>query len=605
MLRRNFLKAGAFLLITPWSKLYKDSLPRTAPHGMRMIPRDRIFNVADTPGVYHHSAGIVSTPEGLVSVYRTCNEHVAFWSNINVAYSEDGGKTWHGHKVISESSSEGTGGVWIAPQTNRLADGRIAVLADFGVQRKPSEWYMLAKWQQPPLGMRNHLFLSDDNGRTWKSHQVDDVGGEPSYVISLSDGTLMYTRTDSGLTNAKKYPPMPWGNTYYRSTAVFSDDGGRTFPRTVPVFDDPLVGDCEVGIVEYAPGRILAMSRVGEANGSMGHSTRMTYSRDYGKTWSKPTLAPIYAQRPSLGKLADGRLLVTFRQPGTSRPGTYAWVFEAERDYGFEPSAHILQEENCRLEKGILTLDSGDGTEEAVQFSAYPLEDDDSAVTVEAILAVDEAGQNGCNICAGTWVRFLPNRVCLADRPEDGFDIDATQFRTYRISYEKNRLQIFVDETLKLDVPLHRDGEDIRAWQENSKSGILDRHVAFGNRKGEYGVPKEAIEAYYNSITHQQKPGGYFLNRAKSRWKDVHIQVKNRRDHSIDWRWEAQSGQYPDQFRRDHVILVEQNKGGGNNGYSSWCQMPDGTVVIADYTTTPEDLDFPILRAYRLDEGMV
>jgi hypothetical protein len=59
---------------------------------------------------------------------------------------------------------------------------------------------------------------------------------------------------------------------------------------------------------------------------------------------------------------------------------------------------------------------------------------------------------------------------------------------------------------------------------------------------------------------------------------------------------------YPDQFRRDHLILLERNGSFavGNSGYSGWTQMSSGEIVVADYTCTEHNLPKPILRAYRL-----
>lgn len=592
MQRRDFLKTTALLpsigLLAPWR--LPAGLPRTAPHGMRTLTDAHTFTVADTPGIYHHSAGIVSTPDGLVCVYRTCDEHVATWSNINAAFSRDGGKTWFGHKVLSESGSLKTGGCWVAPQTSRWRDGRIAVLADFGKQSRPAEWPMLSHWQKPPLGMQNHLFVSADGGKTWQSWQVDEVGGEPSYVIELSNGSLLYTRTDSAPTTAKKNPSLPWGATYYKSTGVFSDDGGKTFARTVPVFDDPLLGDCEVGIVEYAPGKILAMSRVGDAGSALGQPSRISISVDYGRTWSKPTLAPIYAHRPCVGQLADGRLFVTFRNASNGTTATMGWAFEPGRSYGYQPTSFMADEANCVLKNGVLHLTTQEGVPGTVEFTVYPLEDDESAVEVEATLAVTDADRNGCCIAAGAWVRFEPTRVSLADRPEAGFNLDATRFHTYRIVSEGGRIRVFADGSLRLDEPL---------------AGIFQRAVKFGNRRGTQGVPAEVVQAARDRIPHNQKPLLSFYNRSRSQWKAFRADVRNRRDHAVRWAWEAASGRYPDQFRRDEVILIERNNSfaAGNSGYSSWCQLPDRTVVVADYTATARDLPQPILRTYRLQPG--
>lgn len=599
--RRNFLKSSALLVGNHLASEpmlaetgERSGFVRTGEQGMRMVHPRAIFTVADTPGIYHHSAGIVSTPGGLVCVYRTSDQHLASWVNINVARSTDGGRTWKDHRVLAESSFEKDRANWVAPQTSRMPDGRIVVIVDRGVKKSPFDWPMLSDWQKPDRGMSNHLFESRDGGVSWlPARKIDDVGGEPSYVVGLSDGTLVYTRTDSVPTTAKKAPAMPWGPNYYKSTAVFSDNGGKTFARTAPVFDDPLIGDCEVGLVEYAPGKLLALSRVGDGGSGPGQPSRVAFSEDFGKTWSKPQLAPVYAHRPCLGKLADGRLFMTFRNGSSGTSGTLARVFSLEETPGYHPNNFIWDESCCLLERdgyraGIPTgsglhLRTGEGTRKGVEFILYPMEDDDSSCEIEATLAVHDADTHGCLISAGAWVRFTPTRVCLADRPADGFDLDATAFHTYRLVNEGHRLKVFVDGALRLDVPTE---------------GVFTRQVRFGNRRG--ATPPRRHE---EGTPFPPDGGGYTRNRAHSVWKSFRVNVKNRRDHSVTWAWQSASGKYPDQYRRDNLILLERNGSlaSGNNGYSGWAQQPDGSLVVADYTCTEKNLTVPILRAYRLN----
>src|SRR5579875_3178286 len=95
--RRNFLgqaSAVAGMCLMSGRRSVAQSVERTGLHGMRKIPANHIFTDADTPGAYHHSAGIVSTKDGLVCVYRTSDQHVASWVNINMARSHDGGRSW-------------------------------------------------------------------------------------------------------------------------------------------------------------------------------------------------------------------------------------------------------------------------------------------------------------------------------------------------------------------------------------------------------------------------------------------------------------------------------------------------------------------------------
>ena len=102
-------------------------------------------------------------------------------------------------------------------------------------------------------GTGHGFFYSKDDGRTWsKGEKIDDIGGEPGYVLELSDGALAYTRTSSQKTDKLKNPPAPWNDIYYRNEIVFSRDGGKTWPEAHWLADSPFHGDCEVGLAELA-----------------------------------------------------------------------------------------------------------------------------------------------------------------------------------------------------------------------------------------------------------------------------------------------------------------------------------------------------------------
>lgn len=554
-----------------------------AAQGPREIPADHKFTVAsdiypadsgspNPKGWYHSVAGVVSTPEGLVATYRRSDSHTAVTTDIMVAYSADGGRTWDGHHSISHRDVWQDQSVWIAPQLSRLKDGRLVIIVDAGHRRSGNDWPMLASWQKPNRGMSNHLFWSHDNGRTWKGpFQIDDVGGEPGYIVELDDGTLVYTRTDSAVTDGLWNPPQPWGNIYYKNTAVLSDDGGWLWQRTAPISDDPYQGDCEVGIVELEPGHLLAVTRIGFNNGGYGQPSRLIHSYDNGQTWDSANarLAPFYGQRVIVKKLASGKLLATYRHRWGAR-GSYAVVFDPEEDAGFQPSIYVWDESRVELGDEALTLRSGKGPEQAVDYSLYPAQAPDSRVEFEAELRVEESDLNGTAIAAGVWVHIQPDRVLLGDRPDVGFAIDASQWRKYRIVRAEGRVRIFVDGEEKLSEPV---------------AGLETRYVHFGNRTDR----------------------GYRSNAAVSHWRSIRARVDNTDDYSIDWHWATNDG-FPDQFRRNREVLLDRSS---DSGYSAWTQLPDGQVVILDYTneslagaSSPEGPQ-TFLRAYRTTEAFL
>ena len=313
---------------------------------MRAVPDDRKFVIADQNsygaklvcpnprGWYHSVANVAATPEGLVAVYRLSDSHSAVCTHIMVAYSCDCGRTWHGHRSISQRNVWEHQSVWVAPQLSRLRDGRLVIICDKGHRTSGDDWPRLAFWQRPPRGMANFLFWSDDHGRTWgEPVQCDDVGGEPGYIVELFDGTLVYTRSEPTETDVFESPPPPGHNLYYRNTAVFSDDRGKSWDRTATVSDDPYHGDSEVGIVELEPGHLLAVTRIGFGNGCFGQPSRLIHSYDNGRTWEEPKLAPFNGQRTAVHKLRSGKLLVTYR----NRWGTfasYAFIWDPAEELG-------------------------------------------------------------------------------------------------------------------------------------------------------------------------------------------------------------------------------------------------------------------------------
>lgn len=563
---------------------------------MRAVPEDCKFVIADQNsypadlvcpnprGWYHSVANVVATPSGLVAVFRLSDSHSAVSTHIMVAYSSDGGRSWHGHRSISHRNVWEHHSVWVAPQLSRLRDGRLVIICDLGQRSSGDDWPRLAFWQRPPRGMANYLFWSEDDGLSWSEPvQCDDVGGEPGYVVDLSDGTLVYTRTEPVETDVFECPPPPGYSLYHRNTAVFSDDGGKSWERTSTVSDDPYHGDAEVGIVELDPGHLLAVTRVGFANGCFGQPSRLIHSYDYGRTWGAPQLAPFYGQRTAVHRLRSGKLLVTYR----NRWGTfasYAHVWDPAEEAGFEPASFIWDETRCRLDKGCLTMTTDREPEEQVYFSLYPALSSRAEVTLEAELRLADRSSEGCDLFAGCRVRITPGEVCVTESsqeeaalhsttgaPQEGseprpepvhrFALDTTQWRRYKVVRAGGKFAVYVDGRLCLDGPA---------------PGAGARLVRFGSNV-----------------------------RGVSHWRAVSASVENPHGHSVNWAWRADSGSYPDQFRRDRMVRLDAS---ADTGYSNWDQLEDGTVVVADYTND----DFrdanqpaskqPIIRAYIVSE---
>lgn len=569
-----------------FQELKKDQPMREIPAASRVvIAKDEVW--------YHGFTGVAESKGILVCSYLKTDQHLRTTTDIMIARSTDGGLTWKDHRSLTHHDIENHSAIWVAPELNILKDGRLVLLCDKGQRKVGQELPVLSTWQTSEYGMSNWIFFSDDGGLTWTEPQkTDDVGGEPERVHELSNGAWVYTRTDARPTKEIKNPVAPWGANYYRSTAVFSDDKGKTWNRTVAIVDDPLIGDCEVGISEYAPGKIAAFTRIGDAGSRYGQPSRGVYSSDFGKSWSKPILMPFYGHRPIPGMLKSGKMLVTFRNSwGTT--GTYAFLFSPNEKFTFQPNSFIWDESRCQLNGDAMEIKTDSGSRNAVQFSLYPVEDDDSVVEMNAEFSVKEADREGCLISAGCWVRFFPNRIELADRPAESINFDTTNFHKYRFINKNKQFSIYIDGQLKL---------------QTSTDGIHTRYVRFGNRPG--GQPPSgtiSAEVPQNSKGKSTTPlrgVQFFENTSHTLWRSISAKVMNRRDHSIDWSWSAKKG-FPDQFRRDRFVRLERNGtfAAGDSGYSGWTQMTNGKICIVDYTTGDEGKMPPAVKAYLVSES--
>jgi hypothetical protein len=563
----------------PAAPFHRDSLV-LADSAKFTVTRDEYSGLhnPNPQGWYYKCANVVAARDGtLVACWQLSDQHTSLTSWIMVARSRDGGRTWGEHRTLSHANVWDHQAIWVVPQMSVLRDGRIVIVCDRGQRAVGQSMPMLSDWQKPARGMSNWIFWSADDGQTWtEGEKVDAVGGEPGYVLELADGTLAFTRTSSKQTDQLKNPPAPWNDIYYRNEVVFSDDRGRSWPRTAWLADSPFHGDCEVGLAEVGPGKLLAASRIGLGNGRFGHPSRLLYSDDNGRTWPRAEPAPFYGQRVHVGRLKSGRLLATYRNVwGT--PGSRALVFAADEGIGFQPTSYAPDEARCVLTTEVLTLRTGDGRRGAVELNLYPAQDDRARVEFEATLKIDEAEANGVAISAGCWINFATDRISLAGRPAAGFAFDTRGWHRYRIVRAGGEVVIFADGVEKLREKL---------------DGIWVREVRFGNRS----VPR----------------GGetYPLNQAVSHWRAVSVKVLNdARDTSIDWRWTPAQG-YPDQFRRNRTVVLDYAYPASDCGYSSWTQLPDGTIVIVDYTNArapgaaaPTGPSRNSIRAYRVTEA--
>jgi len=73
------------------------------------------------------------------------------------------------------------------------------------------------------------------------------------------------------------------------------------------------------------------------------------------------------------------------------------------------------------------------------------------------------------------------------------------------------------------------------------------------------------------------------------RWAKYHVRNQTEPEHT--WFWDARSGQYPDQYELDRLLVLHANTHERpDNGYSTWHQFDDGEILVLDYTNHGDPL---------------
>lgn len=250
------------------------------------------FTISRDPQYYHAFPDVALTPAGrLVCVISECVHHGdRSYTRVVLRHSDDRGRTWSEKRPLTEPASGMP--FWNCPRITSLRDGRLAVLADHVGTRERGRDHEL---------LRNYLFFSADEGRTWSAPQLTPAQGiVPDRLQELRSGRWLLACHVSDAESGCLVQRL-W----------FSDDRGDRWHGPVTVGRQPGLNLCEVSIVELEPGLLAAFHR---ENSFRGLDCFKTLSRDAGESWSEPVPFPLPAcHRPVAGFLQDGRILITHR----------------------------------------------------------------------------------------------------------------------------------------------------------------------------------------------------------------------------------------------------------------------------------------------------
>lgn len=201
---------------------------------------------------------------------------LATWgrSAFKVRRSEDGGVSWSPVATVADPGFHG-GGV-VVDETNGDV---LAFIED----------------KHPPASL--HVYRSTDHGSHWEKQEFvvhpDANGNVPSMHMSEHGITLKFGPKAGRLLRPARVYDRPKGY----NTAIYSDDGGRTWRASAPF---PIIGTGEGAVAELSDGRIYYSSRRHwfEDENELRHERLYSWSDDGGETWAKSEYSSVLPDGP-------------------------------------------------------------------------------------------------------------------------------------------------------------------------------------------------------------------------------------------------------------------------------------------------------------------
>lgn len=185
--------------------------------------------------------------------------------NSMIRVSNDGGETWGKERSMGGTVTNGN---VVVDET----DGDILFL-------------------NPGSNGEGKMMRSSDHGQTWAEETItlrpDGFGLYPRSVGSMQAGVTLEFGTHEGRLIMPGRIMGPAGSNdvkwrpYHYSTALYSDDGGKTWQTSRPF---PVFGTGEAALAEISEGRIMYNSR---EHMSVGNRF-IAWSNDGGQTWLNP-----------------------------------------------------------------------------------------------------------------------------------------------------------------------------------------------------------------------------------------------------------------------------------------------------------------------------
>ena len=538
--RREFI--GTAALAASAAETFAGSVPAPTSSGMKALEPERVWTVWRPAGRFTKNPDIVRFASGrMMLVYSDSDQHWAQGvTRITTLESTDGGKTWGNPKVIAEADVSKGQERWITPRITLLKSGKLIIICDHDDYRHAHE-------DQPP-GI--WIWFSDDEGRTWSEPRLAGVPGlEPGRIIELTDGTLLMSSQMNFRDNFK-----------IGEFVMRSKDGGLTWDNMSIIAKDRVHNFCEGQLTILSSGVLACVMRENNHN---GYPSYVSFSYDQGYTWNRPQPLPFSGDRPFIGQMADGRVLVTYRNQ-SGNAGTNAWLGDLFTEVGYQVFG-VHYGDEVAFESQTLHIKNVAGAD--THYVMMPPESFRTDIVFEVTLRVEgprdtaaavvNLGRVGisANIASDKIWCTYGRRVGQGPNPPHGFLLGADAVHA-------------VDMT-------------------------TEHKISLRTLRGRFWMEVDGVPVLHFVLMQEYTLEPTLFGRTKTCSGDVWVRslgysTVNETEPAYSWAWEARSGKLPDQYQYDNIMVIAPNppEAGktSDHGYSSWLQLPNGRIYFVDYS---------------------
>lgn len=263
--------------------------------------RRGIRTISQDGRVYHGWPTLARTKEGrLLLAWSGGREaHVCPFGRVDMAQSDDGGKTWTWPRTILDGAiDDRDAGLCVTSKGTILLTTftSLAYAESMKDRWRGVHERLSPEARQAELG--SWMLRSTDGGTTW-SARYDSIVNSPHGPCELADGRLLYAGKEL------------WKGD--RNTVCESGDDGLSWRRLSEIpardGDDPRHYH-ELHAVQAKDGRVIVHIR--NHNTANANETLQCESSDGGRTWTKPRAIGVWGLPSHLLRLRDGRLLMSY-----------------------------------------------------------------------------------------------------------------------------------------------------------------------------------------------------------------------------------------------------------------------------------------------------